>query len=210
MNKILLCLCLLIPLSGCAVDNSSETKQAAELPQLSCVAVLPTVVPVSASKKLSTDNRKALDEGASYIDSQLLIGIGAKPTFKMLADNRVDALLNNPWGGRIEQLQTIGKATGCGAILETSISRYQQRVGNEMSAEIPAAAAFSMELIAVQSGTVIWSTSYDETQQALFDNILSFSTAERRGFKWLSVEELINDALERRMAEFPYFQEDDI
>lgn len=210
MNKILLCLCLLIPLSGCAVDHSSETKQAAELPQLSCVAVLPTMVPVSASKKLSVENRKALDDGAMYIDSQLQAGIGGKSTFKVLANNRVDALLNNPWGGRIDQLQTIAKATGCGAVLETSISRYRQRVGNEMSAEVPAAAAFSMELIAVETGTVIWSTSYDETQQALFDNILSFSTAERRGFKWLSVQELIDDALKRRMAEFPYFQEDDI
>ena len=210
MNKILILLCVVVGLLGCSVDHSSETRQLAELPELTCVAVLPTMVPVSSTKNVTKASRQNLHTGAEYLDSQLKNKLGGQASFNVLEENRLEALLSNPWGGRIDQLQTIGQATGCGAILETSLSRYRQRVGNEMSAEIPASAAFSMELIGVKSGTVLWTASFDETQQALFDNILTFSTAERRGFRWLSVEELVSDGLVSRLQEFPYFKEEDI
>ncbi len=212
MNKIISCLSvgIFLALSACAGHNSSETTVVADLPEISCVAVLPVSVPVSARATLTVANKQTLHDGATFLDSLLLAKYDVKKEFKVLSENQLDAILDNPWGGRVAQVGAIGSATGCGAVLETSISRYRQRVGNEMSAEIPAAAAFSMELLGVKSGTVLWSTSFDETQKALFDDILSFSKAEKRGFKWLSVQELSSGALESRMNDFPYFQEEDI
>ncbi len=208
VNKIIVCLCvgLFLAMSACTGRNVSETKQAANLPEISCVAILPVLVPVSASATLTEPNKQALQDGAAFLDSLLLEKFDVKKEFRVLNENQLDAILDDPWGGRVAQVEAIGRATGCGAVLETSISRYRQRVGNEMSAEIPAAAAFSMELLGVQSGTVLWSTSFDETQKALFDDVLSFSKAEKRGFRWLSVQELCRGAIESRMDAFPYFQ----
>jgi len=212
VNKIVLCLCVsvFLALSACAVPDSGDTRQVENLPELSCVAVMPVLVPVSATATLSAVNKKALQDGADFLDSVLLKELDIKNEFKVLGENQLDAILADPWGGRVEQVAAIGQATGCGAVLETSISRYRQRVGTNMSAEVPAAAAFSMELIGVKSATVLWSTSFDESQKALFDNILTFSQAEKRGFKWLSVEELSGSALKGRLAQFPYFQGKDI
>lgn len=212
VNKIILyvCICLFLGLSSCAGPNPSDTKQVAELPEISCVAVLPVVVPVSASGTLSEENKQNLSDGAAFLDSLILEELDVKSEFKVLTSNQLDAILSNPWGGRVRQIADIGRATGCGAVLKTSISRYRQRVGNELSAEISASAAFSMDLLGVKSGTVLWSTSFDETQKALFDDIFSFSKAEQRGFKWLSVQELCGDAFKGRLAEFPYFQEEEI
>jgi len=201
---------LLLTLSACAVPDSSDTRQVENLPEISCVAVLPVLVPVSATATLTAANKQALLDGAGFLDSVLLEELDVRNEFKVLGENQLDAILADPWGGRVEQVTAIGKATGCGAVLETSISRYRQRVGTDMSAEIPASAAFSMELIGVKSATVLWSTSFDETQKALFDNILTFAQAEKRGFKWLSVEELSGSALKSRLAIFPYFQEEEI
>ena len=212
MNKIVscLCVCLFLALSACAVPDSSDTRQVENLPEISCVAVLPVLVPVSATATLTAANKQALLDGAGFLDSVLLEELDVRNEFKVLGENQLDAILADPWGGRVEQVTAIGKATGCGAVLETSISRYRQRVGTDMSAEIPASAAFSMELIGVKSATVLWSTSFDETQKALFDNILTFAQAEKRGFKWLAVEELSGSALKNRLALFPYFQEEEI
>ena len=75
-----------------------------------------------------------------------------------------------------------------------------------MSVETPAAVAFSMELIGVERGVVLWTASFDETQKALLEDIFSFAKARKRGFKWLSVQELSRDGLTSRLQEFPYFQ----
>ena len=212
MNKIIscVCICLFLLVSACAGPKPSETKQVAELPELSCVAVIPVVVPVSASDKITEVNKLSLSDGAVFLDSLLLEELDVKKEFKVLTSNQLDAILSNPWGGRVSQIADIGRATGCGAVLEVSISRYRQRVGNELSAETSASAAFLMELLGVKSATVLWSASFDETQKALFDDILSFSKAEQRGFKWLSVQELCEDALKSRLTDFPYFQKEEI
>lgn len=212
MSKIIsfVCIGVFLGLSACAGPKPSDTKQMADLPEISCVAVLPVDVPVSANGTLTEVNKQALNDGAAFINSLLLEELDVKSEFKVLTSNQLDAILSNPWGGRVAQIADIGRATKCGAVLETSIGRYRQRVGNEISAEISASAAFSMDLLGVKSGTVLWSTSFDETQKALFDDILSFSKAEKRGFKWLSVQELCADAIKSRLVEFPYFQEEEI
>lgn len=212
MNKIVsfLCVGLFLCLNACSTHNSKETKQDVELPELTCIAVLPTSVPVSASTAIIKKKALSLEQGASFLDSVLMEELDGRSEFKVLSENQLDAILQNPWGGRIRQIQDVGAATGCGGVLETSISRYRQRIGGEMSVDTPAAAAFSMELIGVERGVVIWSTSFDEEQKALLDDIFSFTKAESRGFKWLSVEDLIRDSVSHRLADFPYFQQSEI
>lgn len=212
MKKVVsfLCVCFLLILSACATHNNKETKQVAELPALNCVAVLPTAVPVSAGSTIKNDNALSLEQGAVFLDSILREELGDRSEFKILSENRLGAILQNPWGGRIRQIRDIGAATGCEGVLETTVSRYRQRVGSEMSVDVPASAAFSMVLVGVKSGVVIWSTSFDEEQKALLDDLFSFHKAERRGFKWLSVEDLVRESVKLRLADFPYFQKSEL
>jgi len=202
---ILLFVCF--ALSACSSFNEEETKKIGPLPEVSCVAVLPAAVPVAYRETLSATGKKNMTEGATFLDSVMADELrGRTGEFKLLTENQLDAILGDPWGGRLQQVRDIGQATGCGAVLETSLSKYRERVGSTMSAETPAAAAFSMELIGVESGIVLWTTSFDESQKALFDDIFSFDKAQKRGFKWLSVQELSRDGLKSRLEDFPYFQ----
>ncbi len=211
MRRLLSVLCLFFfSLNGCSSPDSSESaKELESLPELSCVAVLPTAVPVSSSDTLTMTQKMDLKEGAAYLDSILTEELGSRTQFEILTENQLDAILGDPWGGRLQQVRTIGKATRCEAVLVTSLSKYRQRVGSTMSIETSAAAAFSMELISVEDGVVFWTTSFDETQKALFEDIFSYNKAEKRGFKWLTVEELSRDGMTSRLNEFPYFQEVD-
>ncbi len=250
----LLCLVFLgslgVVLTGCSSLSEGEQRAAMVLPELSCVAVLPTAVPVfssdtiiaakdkgfresgayidtdsggdmqhqlltqsqpnvSSSGIVTAEKKQSLQDGAVYIDSVLVEELGGRPEFQLLTESQLDAILSDPWGGRLQQVRDIGQATGCGGVLKTTISRYRQRVGGDVSVDTAASAAFSMELIGVESGVVAWTTSFDETQQPLSENIFSFRKAQNRGFKWLSVEDLTLGGVKNRLEEFPYFQETD-
>lgn len=196
-------------LSACTTISDEDTRKIGPFPEVSCAAVLPIVVPVTSSDTLTAAAKKNLAGGAAYLDSVMVDELGARPEFKIVTENQLDAILGDPWGGRLQQIRDIGQATGCGVVLETTLSKYRGRVGSTMSAEVPAAAAFSMELFGVESGLVLWTASYDESQKALFDDIFSFNKAQSRGFKWLSVQELSRDGLVSRLQEFPYFQQAD-
>ncbi len=209
MRKILFVIGFaLLPLSACS-SFYDDTKEIGPLPELTCVAVLPTGIPVEKKGSLSAAQKKNLIDGTVFFDSVMVDELGGRSEFKLLTENRLDAILGNPWGGRIQQVRDIGSATGCGAVLETTLSRYRDRVGSEMSIETPASVAFSMDLVSVEHGVVFWSTSYNESQKALFDDIFSFNKAQKRGFKWLTVQELGRDGLKSRFQEFPYFNKED-
>lgn len=210
MKRLLIVLCLFsFTLNGCSAFYGDEkAKELGPLPELSCVAVLPVIVPVASNESLSPMQKKNLQKGALYLDSVLVDELKNTEQFQILTENQLDAILADPWGGRLEQVRAIGQATRCGAVLETDLTKYRQRIGSNMSIETSAAVAFSMELIDVKTGMVFWTTSFDESQKALFDDIFSFNTAERRGFKWLNVEELSREGVKSRLEEFPYFQKE--
>ncbi len=211
MRNSFVVLCLLsFSLSGCySVDSGEETKELALLPEFNCVTVLPTAVFVTSSGTLTTAQKKNLQDGATFLDTIISDELSGREQFEILTENQLDAILGDPWGGRLQQVLAVGHATGCGAVLETSISKYRQRVGSTMSIETPAAVAFSMQMTDVEKGVVLWATSFNESQKALFEDIFSFSKAEKRGFKWLTVEELSHDGMKSRLDNLPYFQKDD-
>jgi len=196
--------CISFTLTACSSVNG-DPKEIEPLPGVSCVAVLPTTIPVGSREAPSAARKKSLLEGAAFFDSVIAEELGDRAEFKVLTENQLDAILGDPWGGRLQQVRDVGKATGCGAVLKTSLSRYRERIGSEMSVETSASAAFSMQLTGVERGDVLWTTSFDETQKALFDDIFSFDKAQKRGFKWLSVQDLSRDGLRSRLQKFPYF-----
>ncbi len=205
------CVCLLgavfLGLNGCAApDGTKEAQEARPLPKLSCIAVIPTTIPVERGGIQQNAEDKKLLEGAAYLDSVLAEALQGKEQFLLLTSSQIDGILKDPWGGRKQQLQSIGQATGCEGVLQTTLSRYRDRVGSELSADTPASVSFSMDLVGVEQGGVLWSTSFDETQKALFDDILSFKKAESRGFKWITVRALAQKGVQSRLAEMPYYK----
>jgi hypothetical protein len=191
-------------LTACSSFNEDPI-EIEPLPEVSCVAVLPTTIPVGSREAFFEARKKSLLAGAAFFDSVIAEELGDRAEFTVLTENQLDAILGDPWGGRLQQIRDVGKATGCGAVLKTSLSRYRERIGSEMSVETSASVAFSMQLTGVELGDVLWSTSFDETQKALFDDIFSFDKAQKRGFKWLSVQDLSRDGLKSRLQKFPFF-----
>jgi hypothetical protein len=91
------------------------------------------------------------------------------------------------------------------AVLITSVERYRERDGSEYAVITPASVTFSLKLLAVESGRIIWSADFDQTQQALFENILK-TRSTGSGFTWLSAEELASAGLTKKLDNSPYLK----
>jgi len=85
--------------------------------------------------------------------------------------------------------RALGKEVGANAVLFGTVSRYVERVGAEYGAQHPAAVAFTLKLLSVASGQIIWSGSFDQTQQPLSTNLFNWWQFWRGGPRWFTAQE---------------------
>lgn len=103
-------------------------------------------------------------------------------------------------------LQGIGDKSGADAVLYGRIFRYEEREGRTYSVQRPASVAFDLHLVRTSDGVIIWKGRFDETQTSLMENILRLPSYLKRGFKWLTADELAREGVEEVMAGFPQEQ----
>jgi len=203
--KVCLFCCAVLLLSSCA-DKHDGTGRDRDVKKLTCLIVLPTETPIDTDRKMSFAEANTLQNGALFIDGMIAEELKNFKGARLLNASQVDGLSAKISGNRIEMIKSIGRELKCDMILMTMVSRFHQREGGEYAAENPASASFTMELIRVDDGQVMWKGSFDETQESLLSNLLSFGKAQSRGFKWVNVEELVRQGVHERLSTCPYLE----
>lgn len=196
--------CSLI-LSACLGKNiESGDEKTMILQTLKGVVVMPTVV---EKKALGAERRGdvTLAGVAAFVDGVIAADLGTNAKVHLMTEGQLDALTDAA-GGRLEQMKTLAAKQDSDAVLDIRVTRFRERDGSDISVNSPASAAFEMVLTHVDSGMVLWAASFDETQQALSSNLFTLNQAKSRGFKWITVEELVKQGLKERLAECPYLQ----
>ncbi|MFQ5913656.1 MAG: hypothetical protein ACE5JS_10775 [Nitrospinota bacterium] len=89
------------------------------------------------------------------------------------------------------------------AVVTGVISRYNNRDGNPLAAERPASVSFDIYLISVQDGKVLWSATFDETQEFLNENLLLIGRFIQGGGVWQSHDTLARIGMARVLETFP-------
>jgi hypothetical protein len=96
-----------------------------------------------------------------------------------------------PWRlGAVEAAQLAAHEFGATAVLLGEVWRYRERVGQALGASRPASVAFEVTLFAAPSGQKLWAARFDETQQALSENLVNARRYPRGGTRWLTAAEL--------------------
>ncbi|MDO9111805.1 MAG: hypothetical protein Q7U40_14185 [Desulfatirhabdiaceae bacterium] len=96
-----------------------------------------------------------------------------------------------------------GKRAGADAVLIGHIFRFKERKGNRASVETAASVAFDLHLIDVDSGRIVWTGNFDQTQRPLSENLLELGSFIKRGASWVTAEELALGGLEDMLRRFP-------
>jgi len=195
-------------LASCSSQSGGieEAQGLKTLAPLSCIAVLPAGTSVGAGETVDYDEAQSLTKGAAFATDILRQELQGNPKVRILSENQVATLVPEISGGISGTVALLGKKVQCDGVLLTTVRRYVQREGTEYSVDAPAAVDFSMVLRHSGAGNVLWSTDFREQQESFLDNILSFSKAKKRNFKWVTAEQLMEQGIKERLNECPYLE----
>jgi hypothetical protein len=84
--------------------------------------------------------------------------------------------------------------------LHILVYRYQERQGGNFSVNRPASAGFHTHLF--EGKVLVQTVVFDETQQALSENVLRLPAFIRRGGKWITVGELSREGVQKAIDAF--------
>ena len=204
--EFLLMLSLFFFIAGCSTKTqlpTDEQRQEAQA-KVPCIIVLPVETRVNADASMSYQEAAILEKGAAYMDSVLAEAVVGKQNVRILSNRQLTSLLPDDSGSRLKLIKRVGSELKCNGVLVTTLEEYRQRVGGNYGADSPASATFTMKLINSRDGRVLWTSMFKETQQSLMSNLLSFGRAESRGFKWITVEELVRQGVGETLNRCPY------
>lgn len=189
-------------LFGCGEKRTADFTQD-EIVPLSCVVVMPTKVPYEYAAK-SREDSNDLRSGALFLEDTLRQKLQDSKVSRIIDPSQLRNQAHDLSGGTYKALQIIGEQEQCEAALLSTISRFSKRQGGEYAVDEPASAAFDLKLIDTKTGRNLWMSSFNETQVSLLSNLLSFNKARSRGFKWITVEELVARGAQEKLQKCAY------
>ena len=148
-------------------------------------------------------------EGAELVLSDLMVdALRQRTAFQTVPSGEAPGLLNalkdaaEARPSPLKLLAQTGRMLNADLVFQGYLYRFKQRVGKDYGAESPASVAFDLYLVDSRTQQVVWSAFFDETQQALTDDLRFIGTFFRRGGRWITAEEMARDAMQDMFKEF--------
>jgi hypothetical protein len=104
---------------------------------------------------------------------------------------------------QLELLVKVGREFEADGVLVSFIYRFKERRGTRYAVERPASVAFSLFLIQVPEGRIVWERHFDETQRSLNEDLFAFGTFLKRGGRWITASEMATSGLSELLETFP-------
>ena len=101
------------------------------------------------------------------------------------------------------QLRELGERLDVGAVLEGTVEVYKERKGSAIGLDRPEDAAevgFTVRLVSVKDGELLWTGDYYERQRPMIEDIAGFL---ERGARYLTVDQLADSAVDHVLRGFP-------
>lgn len=206
-NSLTILVCCLVLLSGCATrqPDTSERTRSAEYP-LTCIVVLPVVAEAGKREALSDQQEKDLLKGAETMNELLAQELGSQADIRFVDSEYISGLALTGGETVLEMARLVAASMECNGVLETRLRRYSERIGGKYTAEEPAAVAFDMKLIGVDTGGVLWAATFEEMQRSVLENLYEWGKAKSRGFTWITARDLLLEGIRDKFAASPYFR----
>jgi hypothetical protein len=206
--KSLAALLGLLPfLAACGLTPGNiQSRQSTDLEarHIKRIAVLaPAAPPPAAPAKnpllgVSPEQKTERQDPGEVLIRLVYAAMVALPGWQIISESELkDVSESIPKTNDMARLRKIGELVYADAVMTGRMLRYRERVGGDIGVQSPASVAFTLELIDIQRGDVIWSTRFDETQKGLSENILSLGDIRERGLRWLTAEQLAQDGVRK-------------
>jgi hypothetical protein len=191
--------------AGCS--NIPQEEPAKELVPINSIGILPAQPARVTILPSDTETKKQLEAGSKIINSLLSDFFRDRKGVRFISQTKLEGLQSEGSGQALYLAREAGQQLNYDAVLITEVERYQTRTGSKYAVDKPASVAFSFKLLAIANGQVIWSADFAQTQQPLFENILS-TRSTGSGFRWLTAAELADAGLSKKLNSCPYLIKD--
>jgi hypothetical protein len=214
MKKNIIVFIMFAFLSACTLSGSYELEEkllSPAPPPIKSVVVLPFDIPLGGTLGLSKEGK--IEEGATEkLSTFAEERLKTSASFTVISWEEVVNTLQIQDKGRWlvdvkrdikEMVIGAGEMFKADAVLLGYVTRYEDRAGKKYGVEKPASISFSLFLFSAKDGSMIWTGSYRETQASLSENMLNLKLFVKRGFKWLTADELAKFGIEEILKNFP-------
>lgn len=197
--------------TSCA--TKSPEKKAEKITPIKSISILPVEVVVDRSKQLSKGDAEQLEKGKDVLNrliAEYFAGFEGMESITFVSESKIEAMDIDfsRCPTYLSQVKMICQNIGSDAALAFSLHRYIEREGTTYSAIQPASVHFEYKLFDTKTGRVLTASRFDETQQALFENLFKFSQASKRGFKWIKVEDFTREGLHQKLQNDSYLKKE--
>ena len=107
----------------------------------------------------------------------------------------------------LEQNREKARSLQADAFLTGLVFRYQERKGKSWGVEYPASVAFTVVLVDVSTGRLLWRGKVDRIQRPASENLLEVRSLQQ-AFTWQRVDEMAREEIERLLQDFPVLKAD--
>ena len=150
--------------AGCSTVPVEETPR--KLVPVDSIGILPAQVAEITILPSDTRTKEQLQAGADIITSLLNDYFKDSQKTQMVSASQLEGLSSSVGAAKLLHIaRAAGQQLHYDAVLITSVKRYQTREGSNYSVIRPASVYFSLQLLAVTSGQIIWSADFDQTQK---------------------------------------------
>jgi hypothetical protein len=150
----------------------------------------------------------ASDDANRLLTDLLIDALRQQTDFQILPSRDASALMERLKSSGVQQRRPLDVLVQAGRLMKTELVvqgylyRFEDRVGKDYSAESPASVAFEVHLINSDAQKLVWSGYFDQTQQALTDDLRYIGTFFRRGGRWVTAEDMTRTAMVDMFKEF--------
>jgi len=188
--------------AGCSLEPQSlRVEKSANLQgrQIKRIAILP--VESAPSRGAPSDQPGSTTRPPSEVDSGALLTdmlyseMRQVPQWSLVPQPQIEAARRGVREFDAQQAKEIGEQVNADAVLFGRVSRYRERSGRGWGSEEPASVAFNLFLLETATGKRIWSARFDETQQALSENLLNVGKFVKRKTRFVRADELAREGV---------------
>jgi len=143
-----------------------------------------------------------VDRGAEGVVTAAIYGVlSGSYEWRFVADmttadamQGVDSLASSE-----RQAVALGKALEADAVIQGSVWRFIERIGSPDEIEQAASVGFTLRLVSVSSGDVVWEDSYERTQRTKGTGFFSWMAFWDDPPHWMTAAELTNEGVAKLM-----------
>lgn len=204
-----LALCGLALLPACSAGYlNSQLAPHASLSPHAKIVVLPVTAAVSPPGSESSRGNEIAPGAEAVVTRALYETLSQQTAFDLAAQSTVEqALAASPAPPSTPAaLQALARKLGAEAVLQGTITLFREREGSHVSISRPAAVGLELRMIRGRDGQPLWVGHYHEVQRSVSEEVRTLPLAWKRGFRWLTAEELADYAVTELVKTLPPVQ----